>query len=282
MPKHPGFSEAELRAISETLGHTDDGLSNSEIAKYLRLAQVEDIPAAPEGFYNKITKRDRIFNTLGKAQNEAKDGGPVARFIKAAMKPIHYNGKEDLFEFRRERLNATLSFCGLNLGKDGLLYTIPAAKTLSEAEKRAKGLKAGLESRNVHPDVLIFCRSELLSENYFHAVLETSKSLLHKIRTKTGLSDDGVQLLEKVFENGQRGYPLIAFNKMLNDSQKSEHKGLTQLLRGVVAAFRNPTAHEAKVLWEIDEQEALDIMSLSSLLHRRIDQALYNGVYGND
>ena len=35
----------------------------------------------------------------------------------------------------------------------------------------------------MHPDVLAFCRAELLQQNYFHAVLEASKSVADKLRS---------------------------------------------------------------------------------------------------
>jgi hypothetical protein len=45
-----------------------------------------------------------------------------------------------------------------------------AARTLTEAEQRADRLQNELR-RQVHADVLKFCRAELLQENSFHAVL---------------------------------------------------------------------------------------------------------------
>ena len=35
--------------------------------------------------------------------------------------------------------------------------------------------------------------------------------------------------------------------------------------------FRNPTAHEPKVDWEISEQDALEILGIISYCHRRLD-----------
>lgn len=35
--------------------------------------------------------------------------------------------------------------------------------------------------------------------------------------------------------------------------------------------FRNPTAHEPKVDWEISEQNALEILGIISYCHRRLD-----------
>jgi hypothetical protein len=34
--------------------------------------------------------------------------------------------------------------------------------------------------------------------------------------------------------------------------------------------FRNTTAHAPKIIWEINENDALDILSTISLIHRRL------------
>ena len=37
--------------------------------------------------------------------------------------------------------------------------------------------------------------------------------------------------------------------------------------------FRNPEAHQPKIYWNIDEQDALEILSLVSYCHQRLDKA---------
>ena len=44
-------------------------------------------------------------------------------------------------------------------------------------------------------------------------------------------------------------------------------------LKGLCSMFRNPTAHEPKVDWNISEQDALDILGIISYCHRRLDNA---------
>jgi uncharacterized protein (TIGR02391 family) len=45
------------------------------------------------------------------------------------------------------------------------------------------------------------------------------------------------------------------------------------LIKGLFAAMRNPTAHAPKVKWAIELPEALDVLTLASMLHRRLDTA---------
>ena len=46
------------------------------------------------------------------------------------------------------------------------------------------------------------------------------------------------------------------------------------LLKGLFGTFRNTTAHHTKITWKIEEHDALDILSMVSLVHRRLDSAV--------
>ncbi|WP_244967818.1 TIGR02391 family protein [Xenorhabdus budapestensis] len=45
-------------------------------------------------------------------------------------------------------------------------------------------------------------------------------------------------------------------------------------IRFELLQFRNTTAHAPKITWSIQEQDALDILSMVSLVHRRLDDAI--------
>jgi hypothetical protein len=68
---------------------------------------------------------------------------------------------------------------------------VTPAHTLTDAQRRANRLRADLQKRGVHSDVLRACRAELLQENYFHVVLEATKSIAQKLRERSGLTSDG-------------------------------------------------------------------------------------------
>ncbi len=262
----PAFEEAHLRAVCEVLGQTDGGLTGSEITKLLRACSIGDP-------YPTMTKRDRLFEALFAQQNRDRCGNNIVAFIHAAMNPVRYTGRIDEFEDRRAALNRRLAFCGLELRDDGKLRTTTAVRTLTEAQERAGRLRTELERRRVHPDVLRFCRSELLQENYFHAVFETTKSVAEKLREKSGLTLDGAELVDAACGLGQ-GTPRLAFNSLRTETERSEQKGLINLFKGLFGTFRNVTAHAPKITWAIEEQDALDLLSLASLLHRRLDKAV--------
>jgi hypothetical protein len=46
------------------------------------------------------------------------------------------------------------------------------------------------------------------------------------------------------------------------------------LIKGLFGLIRNPTAHEPKIKFIIEEDEALDLMILISYAHKRLDKVL--------
>ncbi len=198
----------------------------------------------------------------------------VLQFVQQAMAPVSYRGQTDIFDSRRHALNEVLAFAGWQLGEDGKLRAAEKATTLAEAQERAGRLRSELQRRAVHPDVLQFCRAELLQQNFFHAVLEATKSVAEKIRRRTGLQGDGASLVDAALGKGSSPYPLLAFNTLQTDSERSEHTGLMNLLKGASGTFRNPTIHAPKISWVVNERDALEALTLLSMLHRRLDEAV--------
>lgn len=61
------------------------------------------------------------------------------------------------------------------------------------------------------------------------------------------------------------------------ETQESEQNGFVNLLKGLYGTIRNPLAHDPKVEWDVTEQDALDILTMISLVHRKLDQAFRYG-----
>jgi uncharacterized protein (TIGR02391 family) len=264
MAKQPIIQPHILESLCKVIADTSTGLTGSEIEKIL--ADCKIIDTDPQ-----MTKWKRLYNAFINSQYRHQDSNNILKFLQTAMQPVRYLSDKKTYEMRRDELNKILSFIGLELSETGKYRKIEAVQTISEAEKRANRLKQKLEERNVHDDILKFCRSELLVDNYFHAVFEATKSVADKIRKKTGLHNDGHQLIDAAFSLKE---PLLRINPLISDTDRSEHTGFANLLKGFFGMFRNTTAHAPKIKWEINEQDALDIMSLASLMHRRLDNAI--------
>ncbi len=264
MKREPPFNQGTLEALAKVLGHTENGLTGTEIEHTLRTCRIPDVDPSN-------TKWKRLFNALAAEQTQKKWGNHIVGFLHYAMKPVRWSDKREKFEWLRDELNKVLAFAGLELGMDGSLRRAATVSTLPEAERRANSLRIQLESRGVHADVLTFCKAELLQNNYFHAVLEATKSVANKIRAQSGLTSDGAELATQAFSLGKSGTPVLAINPLATETEKGEQRGFTNLLIGLFGTFRNPTAHAEKIYWPITEQDALDILSLVSLVHRKLD-----------
>jgi len=257
------FEQAHVDSIARALA--DDGLTGTEIGHLLRVCNMEEQDPGAD-----ITKWKRLQIAFASRQNLAKNSRAIQQFIRQAMAPSNHLSNPGRHETMRFRLNQALLLVGLQCTEEGKLESVEAATTLSQAESRARAMRAGLKRRNVHPEVLRFCSAEWLADDYFHAVQEAVKSVMDRLRRSTGLSTDGSELVS--FTLGSDS-PVLAINPRQTKSEKDEQRGFLNLIIGVYGMFRNPTSHEARIHWPMSQQDAEDIMSMVSLLHRRLDGA---------
>lgn len=257
------FSQTELEAIAQALADTSDGLTGTEIGHILNTLQMNDPNPG-------ITKWKRLHNAFVERQNYSQNRRAILEFIRRAMRPERYLKTPERFETMRANVNRALVFSGLAVDATGAITSVTAVKTISEAQRRADELRTDLSTRGVHADVLRFCRAELVQDNYFHAVLEATKSIADKLRAKSGATEDGATLVDITLCGSA---PRLVINDFATASQRSEQSGFANLIKGVFGMFRNPTAHEARVLWTMSKEDAEDLLSLASLIHRRLDSA---------
>lgn len=257
------FEESQIRAIADALGDTSCGLTGNEIRHLLSSCKMHD--HSPE-----MTKRHRIFNAFIFNQNSLQNRRVILGFIRKSMKPERYIREPDRYEPLRENLNRAWAFSGLAILEDGTLVPSTRASTLSEADERAAELRSDLLVRKIHPDILAFCKAELLHENYFHAILEATKSVAQKLRNRTGLEDDGAALVDRALGGD---LPILSISDLVTESEKSEQRGFANFVKGVFGMFRNTTAHSPKISWAINKVDAEEAFTILSMIHRRIDGA---------
>jgi uncharacterized protein (TIGR02391 family) len=220
-----------------------------------------------------MTKWRRIDQALMASQTEDGNSARLIRFIEHVMAPARHRQRPSWFENARSALNGALIFCGLALTEEGRVCQVSPATTLRDAQGRVRGLRSELERRNVHSEVLRFCGDELLADDSFHAVHEAIKGVAARVRGLTGLTTDGAALFRDALSpNGAP--PKLYINKFSTTSERNEQEGFAKLLTGLVSMIRNPTAHSPRVDWPIDDADALDVLSIISLAHRRLDRAV--------
>lgn len=261
--RFPVIIPSVLEGICKAVADTSDGLTGTELGKAIRDSKMVDVN--PE-----MTKWKRLYNSCVELQNRVGCSNNILTLIQISHHPSRFINNKEKFEERRSELNKILSFIELEYSDKGKFHPVTKSETISDAEKRASLLLTKLKDREVHPDIIKFCKSELLQDNYFHAVFEATKSVADKIRQMTGLTVDGAELIDITFGINN---PILKINDLKSETEISEHKGFANLQKGFFGMFRNTTAHAPKITWVIEEKDALDMMSMASLIHRKLDNA---------
>ncbi|MHB8562394.1 MAG: TIGR02391 family protein [Acidiferrobacteraceae bacterium] len=256
----PSLPEGQVEALARLLGECGSGTDISRVLNDRGL-----VDASRES-----TKWRRLYWVFLESQRQHRCVNRVLDFIQSFLIPARFVGRSEEFETRRQELNTIMAFSGLEYGPDGKFQEREAAQTLDEAERRVRTIRTKFHGRRMHHEVLKYCRTELLQDDYFHAVFEATKGLSQRIRDLSGIQADGAALVDRVFSIER---PVLAINTLQTETEKTEHKGFAALLKGCFGAARNPLAHEPKILWD-GEDDAADYLSLISLLHRKLDSCV--------
>jgi uncharacterized protein (TIGR02391 family) len=258
------WSYPVLKAIADVLAVTSDGLTGREIGDLLLRLRMEDpIPTA--------TKRERLAEAFVARQNKDESSKRIITFIVTAMEPVRYRTQPELFTSRQDRLNEHLAFVGLRVNDEGRVAKGAVARTLDEASRLATSIRDELRRRKCHPEVLRYCSVEVLKRAHFHACLEATKSIFDRLRSLTSASGDGAALVDAALALGKSGVPMLAINSLRTQTEKDEQTGLANLVKGLNGLYRNPTAHDPRLNRTITEAELLDVLTMVSMVHRRLD-----------
>ena len=258
------FPDGVIESLAQVMGDCGTG---SEIDRVLDSCGLKD-------HSGESTKWRRLNWVFHESQRQYKYANGVLGFVKALIEPVRFVHRREESETHREKLNVTLAFVGLEYGADGEFKKRRQVRTLTEAEARANTIQATFKGRRIHPEVLKYCRSELMHDDSFHAILEATKGLAERIREMSGIEGDGALLVDRTFSIKN---PVLAFYTLQTETEKSEHIGFATLLKGCFAVFRNPRAHRPRILWK-DEDDTVDYFTLISLLHRKLDNCVPTGV----
>jgi uncharacterized protein (TIGR02391 family) len=267
--RHPMWPPGVVETVCKVIASTGyPGLTSSEIGRLLAMRGFQDV--IPDG-----TKWRRLEAAMQTRQQRDRASNCLIRFITDAMEPSRYVDDPNRFSALRDGLTEALALVGLRVNEKGQIATARVARNLDEVAKLAGRLQTELRRRGVHEQVIFYCQEELIRKSLFHAVFEATKGLAARLRTLSGSTLDGSDLVDHCFAS-KTGTPIIRINSYMTHSERSEHGGFANNLRGVFGAFRNPPAHtpRATAEWTISEADALDYFSWLSLLHRRLDKAV--------
>lgn len=68
--------------------------------------------------------------------------------------------------------------------------------------------------------------------------------------------------------------PLIQISFLKDGTDRNEHIGLMNMIKSLFGLIRNPTAHKPKIKFVIEEDEALDIMTIVSFADKKLDKTV--------
>jgi uncharacterized protein (TIGR02391 family) len=260
------FDETAIRSFANIIS---DILTHREIANHLGIAGIED--TGPNG-----NKTERIYQALVDRQKKDRCGNNVLGFILKVINPKRYSDEVD-FERHRTRINEKLAYEGYEIGKDGKEKEVNKAKTISEAKERSSKIKNKIGGLQIHSEIIPYCEEEWLKENYFHAILEITKSIAVKMRALSGYVSDGSELVDECFGLGKDKKPMLAFNFLNTPSEESEHKGFANFLKGFFSMYRNPKAHNPKITEDTQLNEMTEVLVIASIIYRRLENTYRTG-----
>lgn len=260
------FDDITLRNLSDIISEM---LTHTKISEHLLGAEIK------ESQYG-TNKTDRLFYALKERQEQDRCGNNVLAFVARLLNPKRYND-EDIFEKDRTSINEKLVYEGIEIDKTGQPNKVDKAKTISEAKKRSLKIKEKVHGIGVHREILPYCEEEWLKENYFHAILEITKSIAERLRQLSGYSSDGADLVDQCFGLGKNKKPMLAFNTLQTPSDESEHKGFGNFCKGFFSMYRNPKAHNPKILEDTQLSQMTEILVVATIIHNKLDNTYKTG-----
>ncbi len=260
------FDNNSLQSICQLIADPKEGLTDIQIEEILSGGWRLPEPKPYVHYW------DRLYAILEFNQNQNNNANIIVLFMKNALQYLRRLDK-DKFQNQKDKLHLIISPLGLEIHDNGVISALPKVDTIKEQEYRTNKFRSTTVDRKMHPEIISICRQDIMLENYFPVISDATKSIADKIRDKTGLTEDGVSLVDLAF-NLQN--PLLAINSLKSESEILEQIGLINLIKAMFSMFRRTTANEPEVKWPIDEQDALDLLTSLSYIHRKLDKAVSN------
>jgi len=124
------------------------------------------------------------------------------------------------------------------------------------------------DTLNLHDEIERAAAKLFHDGHYASAVEDACKALAGLVKIRSGRHDlSGTTLMQTVFSPNN---PILKFNTLNTETEKSEQLGMMFLYAGAMLALRNPRAHE---IIKDDPESALEFIGLASLLAKALDRA---------
>lgn len=258
-----------IENVCRVLGELTTGFKITNMFRSLRIYDFDIVT------YGKpvSTKWKRLRDAIVYECTQQKKATPFFKVIEYIMKPINFVSCPEGWQSNRRDINANLLFYGFELTDAGKVITTEAVDNVKDAHKRLQSFQNKLEMYDIHANILQFCDEELFQSNYFHAILEASKSVLQRVREISELELDGTKLIQQSL-SFKNPIILIEGNMLKTETDRSLYNGLKNLLETIVSLYRNPKAHAPKLFDVTSETDAITAFNMMSLAHRILDNCV--------
>ena len=197
--------------------------------------------------------------------------------------------RPDTLDYDRYRLASLLDTAGLSMmgpiplsevrqglqrGKDRAIALLNQIITSFEedlddlGESDAGRALRAIDGLELHPEIERAAGELFRNRHYANAVEDACKALNMLVKLRSGRDDlDGTGLMQTVFSPKN---PVLKFNELKDDSDRSEQQGMMYLFTGAMMGLRNPRAHRIS---QDDPERALEYIAFVSLLAKLLDEA---------
>lgn len=153
------------------------------------------------------------------------------------------------------------------VSKVGTAIAVLKEKLEDMGESSGGQVLRAYDGLDLHPEVDRAAGRLYRDGHYANAIEDAVKALNALVRLRSGIEDDGSNLMERVFSPKD---PVLKFNGLADQSDKNEQRGFMMMFSGAVAGLRNPRAHK---LIQDDAERALEFIAFVSLLAKLLDRA---------
>ena len=199
---------------------------------------------------------------------------PIVRYIKDDIRhlrrlwPIQDSSHLDELETEfRSQVESELKIKKLSIIIDAIIPNL-----IDELDDLFRSLGTRTETYGLegllHPIIIKSSYRQYRDGHYRDSVLNAVVAVFDLIRERTGLQEDGIQLVGRAFsiEN-----PFLVLSTLDTESGKNEQKGFIQILQGAYLGIRNPKAHSLST--DLTQDATAQYLVFASLLARQIEES---------
>jgi uncharacterized protein (TIGR02391 family) len=245
-----------LEEVARAIG---DSFTASQLARFLRDSGIPEDCLTDVGGEDNWAYVLAIFESLHDGGSDARR--VLRRFLGHWLENrLHTGPRADV----QRRITAQLARQGWYVTAGCLAIGEPQIGDIPLASPAGRQARVAA----LHPEVRLAADRLVEGNHMGAAILEAFKAVNNRVKAVTGLDADGTDLMGKAFGGAT---PRLLLADQSTQTGRDVQAGFLQLFSGAVRGIRNPNAHE--LFTALDDNEALEQLTLASLLMHRLDAA---------